>query len=116
MLIPLLGNFIAFIPPVLVALILPDKASEWWLVLAVMLVMQSIMMQVVGPRIMSSAVGIHPLFTVMAMLMGAQVMGIWGALFGIPIAGVIGLVSASFFNRLKTFFNAPAGSSMLGMV
>jgi predicted PurR-regulated permease PerM len=116
MLIPLLGNFLAYIPPVLVALISPESADKWWIVLAVMLVMQSIMMQVVGPRIMSSAVGIHPLFTVMAMLVGAQMMGIWGALFGIPIAGVFGLVASSFFNRLKTFFNAPQHSPVLGVV
>jgi predicted PurR-regulated permease PerM len=114
MLIPLVGNFLAYIPAVLVALLDPTK--PWWLVLIVMFIMQSLMMQVVGPRIMSSAVGIHPVFTVMAMLLGAQVMGVWGALFGIPVAGVIGLVASSFFNRLKEFFNAPETTPVLGVV
>jgi predicted PurR-regulated permease PerM len=105
MLIPLVGNFLAYAPAVLVALL--DGNKPWLLVLVVMVIMQGVMMQVVGPRIMSSAVGIHPLFTVMAMLIGAQVMGIWGALFGIPFAGVIGLVATSFVNRLKEFFTSP---------
>jgi predicted PurR-regulated permease PerM len=114
MLIPLVGNFLAYSPAVLVALL--DGTKPWWLVLIVMFIMQSLMMQVVGPRIMSSAVGIHPLFTVMAMLIGAQVMGVWGALFGIPVAGVIGLVAASFVNRLKTFFNTPDTNPVVDVV
>lgn len=114
MLIPLVGNFLAYAPAVLIALLDGDK--PWLLVLVVMVIMQAVMMQVVGPRIMSSAVGIHPLFTVMAMLLGAQVMGIWGAVFGIPFAGVIGLVAASFVNRLKEFFNAPDAPPAFGMV
>jgi predicted PurR-regulated permease PerM len=114
MLIPLVGNFLAYIPAVLVALLDPGK--PWWLVLIVMFIMQSLMMQVVGPRIMSSAVGIHPLFTVMAMLIGAQVMGVWGALFGIPVAGVIGLVAANFVNRLKTFFSTPETNPVVDVV
>ena len=116
MLIPLVGNFLAFLPPVIIALITPDKAGQWWIVLLVMFIMQSIMMQVVGPRIMSSAVGIHPLFTMMAMLLGAQVAGIWGALFGIPVAGVIGLVASSFLGRVRQFFNAGEATPMIGMV
>ncbi len=114
MLIPLVGNFLAYAPAVLVALLDPTK--PWLLVLVVMVIMQGVMMQVVGPRIMSSAVGIHPLFTVMAMLLGAQVMGIWGALFGIPFAGVIGLVASSFFTKLKDFFNAPETTPVLGVM
>ena len=116
MLIPLLGNFLAYAPPVIVALINPATADRWWQVFIVVIIMQAAMMQVVGPRIMSSAVGIHPLFTVGAMLLGAQVMGVWGALFGIPVAGVIGLVAAAFVNRLKTFFNAPETAPVIGMV
>ena len=93
MLIPLVGNFLAYIPAGAGGADRSDQ-PRWWLVLIVMFIMQSLMMQVVGPRIMSSAVGIHPVFTVMAMLLGAQVMGVWGALFGIPVAGVIGLVAS----------------------
>jgi predicted PurR-regulated permease PerM len=116
MLIPLLGNFLAYAPPVIVALINPATSDRWWQVFLAVIVMQAAMMQAVGPRIMSSAVGIHPLFTVGAMLMGAQMMGVWGALFGIPVAGVIGLVAAAFLNRLKTFFSTPEPTPVLGMV
>jgi hypothetical protein len=35
------------------------------------------------------------------------VAGPWGALFGIPVAGVIHQVSGPYFARLRTFFNVP---------
>ncbi len=87
MIIPLIGNFLAFIPPMLVILVTPDKAPLWaWFLLA-LFIMQSIMMNFLGPRIMSNAIGIHPLYVMAAILVGGQVAGFWGALFGIPIAG-----------------------------
>jgi predicted PurR-regulated permease PerM len=101
MIIPLIGNFLAFVPPMLVLLIDPDKAHLWpWMLLA-LFVMQSLMMNVLGPRIMSSAIGIHPLYVLAAILIGGQVAGFWGALFGIPIAGAINLIGRPLLRRLR---------------
>ncbi len=101
MIIPLIGNFLAFLPPILVALVTPGKEGlVWWLLFA-LFIMQSIMMNVLGPRIMSSAIGIHPLYVVGAMLLGAQVAGVWGALFGIPIAGAINLIGRPVMRRVR---------------
>jgi predicted PurR-regulated permease PerM len=99
MIIPLVGNFIAFGPPMLVVLV--TKPGEWFWVLLWLFIAQSFMMNFVGPRIMSSAIGIHPLYVVGAMLAGGQVAGFWGALFGIPIAGVINLVGRPLMRRLR---------------
>jgi hypothetical protein len=63
--------------------------------------MQSFMMNVLGPRIMSSAIGIHPLYVVAAMLVGGQVAGLWGALFGIPVAGAINLIGRPVMRRIR---------------
>ena len=115
-LVPLVGNFLAFIPPMLIVLVTPEKVGQWWLLLLVLFIMQSIMMQVVGPRIMSSAVGIHPLFTFVAMLLGSQLAGLWGVLFGIPVAGVIALVAETLFARLRAFFNAPESAPLVNVV
>jgi hypothetical protein len=65
-------------------------------------------MQIVSPRIMSQAIGMHPLFTVAALLVGLQLAGPWGALFGIPAAGVLHQVAGPYFARLRGFFNVPA--------
>jgi len=101
MIIPLVGNFLAFIPPMLVILVTPDKTPLWaWFLLA-LFVMQSIMMNFLGPRIMSSAIGIHPLYIMAAILVGGQVAGFWGALFGIPIAGALNLVGRPLMRRIR---------------
>jgi predicted PurR-regulated permease PerM len=101
MLIPLIGNFLAFVPPMLVCLITPSKVDLWpWLLLA-LFVAQSIMMNVLGPRIMSSAIGIHPLFVMAALLIGGQIAGFWGALFGIPVAGALNLIGRPVMRRLR---------------
>lgn len=44
---------------------------------------------VVGPRIMGKAVGVHPAVAIVALAAGSELFGIWGALFGAPIAGLV---------------------------
>jgi hypothetical protein len=100
MIIPLIGNFLAFLPAIMVALV-TGRTDIWLWLLLVEFIMQSFMMNVLGPRIMSSAIGIHPLYVVAAMLVGGQVAGLWGALFGIPIAGAINLVGRPVMRRIR---------------
>ncbi|MDQ3929939.1 MAG: AI-2E family transporter [Chloroflexota bacterium] len=100
MIIPLVGNFLAFFPAILVALV-TGRTDIWLWLLLVEFIMQSFMMNVLGPRIMSSAIGIHPLYVVAAMLVGGQVAGLWGALFGIPIAGAINLIGRPVMRRVR---------------
>ena len=54
-------------------------------------------MNVLQPRIMQGAVGIHPIVVLGSVLIGSRIAGIPGAIFGIPIAAV---VSAFFFHFL----------------
>jgi hypothetical protein len=99
MIIPLVGNFIAFVPPMLVVLV--QKPDQWIWVLGALFLMQTFVMNFVGPRIMSQAIGIHPLYVMAAMLIGGQIGGFWGALFGIPIAGVMNLVGRPIMRRIR---------------
>ena len=54
MLIPLIGNYLAFIPTMLVVIVTPSLAGSWWLVLLGLFITQSFMLNVIGPRIMSA--------------------------------------------------------------
>jgi predicted PurR-regulated permease PerM len=101
MLIPLIGNFLAYVPAVLVCVVSPDKVSNWLWLLIALLIAQSIMMNVVGPRVMSSAIGLHPIYVVAALLVGGQVAGVWGALFGIPVAGAANLIGRPLMRRIR---------------
>jgi predicted PurR-regulated permease PerM len=94
MLIPFLGPVLAIAPPALIALLVyPDRV--WWILL-ILIALQLVVLNVVSPRVMSQTVGMHPLLVVAAVLVGAKVAGLWGALFGVPIAGVI-VAMVSFY-------------------
>lgn len=48
--------------------------------------------RIVGPRIMSQAMGVSPLFVMFAAFAGAELMGFWGMILGVPMAAVVKVV------------------------
>lgn len=87
MLIPFFGPPLALIPPVVAAAIfVPDALLPVTLIL---LVTQTLIVNWLQPRLMQGALGMHPILVLVALLVGAQVAGVWGALFGIPVIAVI---------------------------
>lgn len=96
MAIPFFGPFVAWIPPVIVALLTPgDHALPAFILMAIGWL---VVMNALQPRLMQEAVGIHPIVVLGSVLIGSKIAGITGAIFGIPIAAV---VSAFFFHFLK---------------
>jgi predicted PurR-regulated permease PerM len=95
MAIPFFGPFVAWAPPIVVALLTPGSAVLPSIVL--MGVGWMIVMNVLQPRLMQEAVGIHPIVVLGSVLIGSKIAGVTGAIFGIPIAAVL---SAFFFHFL----------------
>jgi hypothetical protein len=90
--IPFFGPFISWVPPVAVALLMvPSPVLP---VLVLMGIGWFVTMNVLQPRLMAGAVGIHPIIVLASVVVGSKVAGIPGAIFGIPIAAVL---SAFFF-------------------
>jgi len=104
MLIPFFGPPLALIPPIVATAI---WAPQWLLVVApVLLVVQTILVNYTQPRLMREALGMHPLLVLVGLVVGAQVAGLWGALFGIPVLAVANV----FFNyvvNLRTIEETP---------
>jgi predicted PurR-regulated permease PerM len=89
--IPFFGPFISWTPPVLVAVFfVPGAILPAFLI---MLVGWFVLMNVIQPRLMAEAVGLHPVVVLGSVMIGSKLAGIPGAIFGIPVAAVI----ASFF-------------------
>jgi predicted PurR-regulated permease PerM len=95
MAIPFFGPFVSWLPPVLVAFVAVPGATLPTLV--IMGIGWFVVMNVLQPRLMEEAVGIHPIVVLGSVLIGSKVAGITGAIFGIPIAAVL---SAFFFYYL----------------
>jgi predicted PurR-regulated permease PerM len=87
-LVPVIGPIILIIPPVVIALVFSPLTTA--IILTVyFLVMMQLITNVVGPRVMGSAVGIHPLEAMAAALIGLPLAGVLGAFFAVPIVGFL---------------------------
>src|SRR5438876_419795 len=87
MIIPFFGPIIAEVPVLAVALLGAPDVFLWVLILT--LALQQVVLNVIGPRIMSNAIGIHPIFVFLALLLGSRIAGFWGVFLAMPVAGVI---------------------------
>jgi predicted PurR-regulated permease PerM len=96
MLIPFLGQVLAVLPPAAIALLIHPE-HVWWILL-LLIALQVVVINIISPRVMGHTVGVHPLLVFVAVLVGAKFAGLWGALFGVPIAGVV--VAMVAFYRL----------------
>jgi predicted PurR-regulated permease PerM len=63
---------------------------------------------VVGPKVMGKAIGVHPAVAVLALVAGSEVLGLWGALFGAPIAGLIQSAVAAVWHEMHGGTRTPA--------
>jgi predicted PurR-regulated permease PerM len=98
-LVPMFGPILSAVPAVLVALSAPFPTVLW--VILLFFAIQQLENNVLGPRITGHAVGLHPLGAMFALLAGLQLAGLLGALFAVPVAGIIWvLVAAAYRNTV----------------
>jgi predicted PurR-regulated permease PerM len=98
--VPVLGTFISGAVCVLLAL-----TKGWLIALLVLLYFVAIHVfegDIVGPRIVGKALGLHPIISLTALVAGAELFGIWGALFASPIAGILQALIATFWIEWRT--------------
>ena len=100
--IPFFGPFVSWAPPVVAAVLTQPDA-----ILPILVIMWAgwfVTMNFIQPRVMSSAVGIHPVVVLLSVLIGLRLQGFIGAIFAIPVAAVI---SAFFFHYLNRSQGGP---------
>ena len=89
MFIPMIGPPLALVPPIFIAFL----TSENWLVAlvasGVLIVVQGVLVNWIQPKMMQEQLGLHPILLFLGLLVGVQLAGLWGALFGVPILAVI---------------------------
>ena len=86
--IPYVGGFITIILAVLVAL----TTGKLWLIIAVLIwyaIVVNLEAHIVAPKLVGEIVGLNPLVVVLALFLGAEVLGILGALLAVPLAVIV---------------------------
>jgi len=100
MAIPFFGPFVAWAPPVIVAAV--TRPYVLLPALAIMGIGWFVNQNVLQPRVLAGAVGLHPVVVLASVLIGMKLFGIPGAIFGLPVAAVI---SSFFFYFLRRTAN-----------
>jgi predicted PurR-regulated permease PerM len=96
-LIPLVGATLGAIAVVVAAFLHSTQAGVILLVFFV--VYQQIENNVLQPAIMRRTVHINPLAVLLSVIIGVKLIGYWGALFAIPIAGITQIVARAFWQE-----------------
>jgi predicted PurR-regulated permease PerM len=123
--VPVLGTFISAAACILLALTqnqgwVASLTHQSWILAIIVLVyfvaVHAFESHIVGPRIVGEAVGIHPILSISALIAGAELFGILGALFVAPVVGVLQAVIVSLWrewraNRPELFPKKQAGTA-----
>ena len=99
MFIPALGAPIAMFLPGLMSLVQGSSATLPLLI--AMTAYQQVLLRVVMPRILSEMIGMPALLTLIAVMIGVRLIGFWGFIFGIPVAGALYTIGRFFLERYR---------------
>ena len=99
--IPMVGPTLASIPAILISLLLPDPFPRTYVILVYFIIIQLIEGNILGPRIVGHAVGLHPVASILALIVGVQLFGPFGALLATPILAAVWVVVTSFYRSFR---------------
>jgi len=97
--IPTVGTLLSGVICVLVAL-----TQGWVLALIVLgyfVLIHILEGYVVAPRVLAKAVGLYPAVSIIALLVGAEVFGVLGALFAAPVAGLLQVLLTTLWHEWR---------------
>jgi len=92
--IPYFGPIIGIVPGVMFALIDGPIKAVW--VVVAFIIIQQIESAIISPKIVGESVGIHPVFIILALIIGGKYLGILGLLIAVPVAAIIKVLGKHF--------------------
>lgn len=96
--IPYFGPYIGAVPAVAVALTVSPWKALW--AASVFLIVQQVDNIYLSPRIMKGKLGLHPVTTIMAVIIGGKLFGFLGLLFGVPLAAMVKIAVKRLFRTV----------------
>ena len=85
--IPYFGPYIGAVPALAVALTMSPWMALWTAI--VFLVVQQVDNIYLSPRIMEGKLGLHPVTTILAVIVGGKLFGMLGLLFSVPLVAML---------------------------
>ena len=97
--VPIIGPILSAIPAVLVAFSVSPFLA--FLVVILFIVVQQLENNLIVPFVMKKSVGLAPLVTMLALMIGARFAGVIGAMLSVPILLVVQAVLSDLMNQSK---------------
>ncbi len=104
--IPYIGPVIGVMPGVFVAINTGDILTVALVIIVNFFVIQQIQNFYITPRVMAKAVGLSPVFVILAMLVGIALFGVTGAIIALPSAAIVSVIIGDWHN-LKQLWEDP---------
>ncbi len=107
--VPYVGTYIGGVPALVVILLGPDVGRRLVFALILYVVVNLFDGYVLAPRIVGRRVGLHPVVTMIAMLVGAKFFGVVGFLAAVPVTATLRILGKKLERRyLKgSFYKRP---------
>ncbi|MEQ8154564.1 MAG: AI-2E family transporter [Clostridiaceae bacterium] len=90
-LIPYIGPFVGIVLAVTMALLSGEPVTALWAVIG-MIAVQQVDNNLLAPKIMGNSVGLHAVFTMLAILIGGNVGGLIGMLIAVPVTASLKII------------------------
>lgn len=101
-LIPYLGPILGAIPAVFLGFtVAPYSLSRGIFVLLLYIAIQQLENNLLVPKVMKKQLGLNPVVTIIAMLIGGRMAGIIGLILALPVATSIGVIAKDFLEKSR---------------
>lgn len=97
--IPYFGPFLGVAPAIIIAAV--DSPYKIISVAIVYIIVQQLEGAIISPKIMGQHVGLHPIITIMAVIIGGRLFGIVGMLIAVPACGIIRAIARETIEALN---------------
>lgn len=99
MLIPVLGGLFGLALPLLAGLL--QSSPSTLLLVLLLFAFQLVLFNLIMPRILSQSLRMPTLLVFISLIVGGQLLGVWGLLFAVPAAGALYSVGLALMRRAK---------------
>jgi len=104
-LVPYVGPLIGMLPGVLIALVDLGAGGQFWWIVAVYFLIAQVLVDnfILIPILISHFSNLHPLWVVIAIVMGGKLYGVVGMIIGVPVASIIKICLIEVRQYRRTF-------------
>ncbi len=104
-LVPYIGPLIGMIPGLVIALVDLGMGGQFWWILIVYLLIAQIIIDnfILIPILISKVSNLHPLWVILAIVMGGKLYGVMGMIIGVPIASIFNIIIIEIHQYRRTF-------------